>query len=319
MVAPMNEISRTSVWVTACRALGARESDPLVRNPDFLAERLLGPNELSLLGDSPLVQALSQPRNAALGPEATFASRLFIPRTRFIDSRLEAAVREGARQLVILGAGFDSRAYRFQELLAKTRVFEVDHPATQERKIQRVRDALGSPAANTSYVAVDFRQDNLGNKLSAVGYQRDQKTFFIWEGVTMYLPAEAVRATLQWIVANSLPGSAVVFDYTYEMAIRVISNPDAFPIPPQARQAIERFRKIIAGEPWIFGIPDRREEEFLRSLGLELRKVMGLNSPEAVQNYLTREDGSIFGSLPATEQQNYLILEAVVPSKERNS
>jgi methyltransferase (TIGR00027 family) len=311
----VNEVSRTSVWVTLCRALGARESDPLVRNPDFVAERLLGPEELSLLGDSPLVQALTQPRDAALRPEASMAARLLIPRTRFIDSRLETALREGARQIVILGAGFDSRAYRFQELLARTRVFEVDHPVTQQRKMQRVRDALGSPPVNASYVAVDFRQDDLGREIAAAGYQRDEKTFFIWEGVTMYLPAEAVRGTLQWIVANSPPGSTVVFDYAYEVAIRVISNPDAFPIPPQAKQAIERFRKLIAGEPWIFGIPDRREEEFLRSLGLELRKVMGLNSPEAVQTYLTRADGSVFGGLPATEMQNYLILEAVVPER----
>jgi len=314
----MDAVSRTSIWVALSRAFGAREPDARVRNPDYLAEALLGPEERALLEDSPLVTAMDLPYQEALQiGEVTYSSRPMIARTRFIDERLASAVKDGATQVVILGAGFDSRAYRLTDLLKTLRVFEVDHPLTQERKIQRVRAAVGVPPENLTYVAVDFRVDDLGEKLGGAGYQRGDKTFFIWEGVTMYLPVEAVRGMLRWIVENSAPGSCVVFDYTYEIAIRVMANPDAFPIPPQMKQGMERFRKLTAGEPWIFGIPDRQEREFLGSLGLEVRKVLGLNSQEAVSNYLTREDGSIFGGYPATEQQGYLILEAVVPLKVR--
>src|SRR5262249_26249145 len=160
--------------------------DPLVRNPDSIAEQLLGPDERALLGDHPILHAFEQPfEEACQNLEVMNAVRLMMVRTRFIDERLEAAVRDGTRQLVILGAGFDSRAYRLGDFLRETRVFEVDRPATQERKIARVHEAVGTPPQNLQYVAVDFRHDDLGAKLTEAGYLPDQKTFFIWEGVTM--------------------------------------------------------------------------------------------------------------------------------------
>ena len=304
-------VSRTAVWAAIGRALGAREPDPHVRNPDWLAERLLGPEERALFADHPLLAAMSLPAEEAFrNEEVLTAARTLIPRTRFIDQRLEFAVRDGATQVVILGAGFDSRAYRLTELLAHTRVFEVDHPTTQAVKMRRVAEALVELPLNLTYAAGDFRDGNIGEKLVAAGYRKDQRTFFICEGVTMYLTGEAVRGTLRWIAANAPPGSAIVFDYTYEAAIRVIANSDNVPMPPQMRLMFERFKRIIAGEPWIFGIPDRAEHEFLAGVGLRVRKIMGLNSGEAVETYLTRADGSIFGNLPAAEQQGYLILEA---------
>jgi methyltransferase (TIGR00027 family) len=309
----MTGISRTSVWAALARAFGAREPDPHVRNPDFLAERLIGGAERSLLGDHPLVQAMLEPyEEGASKMEVMRAVRTLIPRTHFIDDRLGAAIREGARQVVILGAGFDTRAYRLTGLLANAFVYEVDHPATQSHKILRVREAIGSPPGNLTYVAVDFRHDDLGIQLESAGYRRDQKTLFIWEGVTMYLPAESIYATLRWIAGNSARGSNLVFDYTYATAIQVIANLDNYPIPPQMKQVIERFKQLMAGEPWIFGIPDRAEEDFLQGFGLKLRTVMGMNSEEAVRNYLTRADGSILGQMQATERQGYSILEAVV-------
>jgi methyltransferase (TIGR00027 family) len=245
--------------------------------------------------------------------EAMTAARTLIPRTRFIDSRLQAAIRNGIGQLVILGAGFDSRGYRFADALQNVRVFEVDQPDTQNLKIRRVREAIGGAPANLSYIPIDFRHERLGDVLERAGYRKDQRTFFIWEGVTMYLPAEAVRETLQWIASNSAAESSIVFDYTYEAAIRMFATIDLDKVPEAARAIVQRFLRLTAGEPWIFGLPDRSEKEYLSGLGLELRKVMGMNSAEAVESYLTRADGSIFGLTPATEQQGYLILEAAVP------
>jgi len=301
--------------VAAARAIGAREPDSKIRNPDWLAERLVGPDELALLGDSPLVKAFSLPyEEAAKDLEVVGAVRTLLPRTHFIDARLEMAVQDGATQVVVLGAGFDSRAYRFVELLKGAGVFEVDQPGTQELKIRRVRDAIGEAPPNLTYVPVDFRQDSLGDALRNAGYRTDAKTFFIWEGVTMYLPEQAVLETLAWVARHSAPGSAVVFDYTYQSATKMMSNIDLEKLPDIAKQAVQRFRRLTAGEPWIFGLPDKGEEEFLRSLGLKVRKILGTNSAEAVEKYLRREDGTILGMFPATEQQGYLILEAEVPS-----
>ena len=238
--------------------------------------------------------------------------RTLLVRTHFIDARLEAAVRGGATQVVILGAGFDTRAYRFAELLKDSSVFEVDHPSTQELKIQKVREAVGETPANLRYTPADLRQDSLGGALAQGGYRADRKTFFIWEGVTMYLPEEAVVATLRWIAAHSAPGSCLVFDYAYRAMVQGIGNIDVDKVPEQWKQAVMRFKRLTAGEPWIFGLPDRGEEEFLRGVGLKLRRIMGMNSAEAIERYLTRQDGTILGNIPATEQQAYLILEAEV-------
>src|SRR5262245_7670099 len=158
--ARMSNVSRMCVWAAMARAFGAREPDSRVRNPDFLAERLLGPEERALLGNHPLVEGMNRPYpEASQNLEVMMGARTLIPRTRFIDARLEAAIREGTVQIVILGAGFDSRAYRLTQLLTGARVFEVDQPDTQVRKIQRVQEVLGNAPSNLQYVAVDFRQD----------------------------------------------------------------------------------------------------------------------------------------------------------------
>lgn len=301
--------SKTSILVAAGRAQGARERDPKVRNPDFMAERLLGPEERALLG--PLGELLAASVRPDLPQEAPL-TRMLIVRTRFIDECLAEALADGVEQIVILGAGFDTRAYRFSEALKDARVIELDHPDTQAVKIRRVRDALGSPPANLTYVAADLRNDDLGEALREGGFEAGRKTFFVWEGVTMYLPGEAVRSTLGWVAGNAAPGSAIVFDYTYQSAIQVMKNFDLAKLPPAARKGAKRFMDLMSGEPWIFGLSDSGEREFLASVGLGLRKVLGLNSAEAVGTYLTREDGTVFGAYPASEQQTYLVLEAVV-------
>jgi methyltransferase (TIGR00027 family) len=308
--------SKTSIWAAAARAIGAREPDPRVRNPDWLAEKLLGADELAFLGDHPLVAALAEPYTETINkPESLGGARILIPRTRFIDDRLAAAIDDAISQIVILGAGFDSRAYRFSDRLRDVRVFEVDQPDTQQWKMRRVVEATGELPRHVTYLPVDFRRDNLGDALFGAGYRSDRKTFAIWEGVTMYLPGDVVRDVLRWFAGNAAPGSTIIFDYAYDSVIRMFDSIDPEKLDEQAKQGLMRFRRLTAGEPWLFGLPDKGEEGFLRDLGLELRKVMGLTSAEAVENYLTRADGSTFGSAPPTERQGYLILEAAVPGR----
>src|SRR5215216_3723653 len=192
-------ISGTSIYVAAGRAVGAREPDPSVRNPDYLAEKLLGdPSTLHV--DHPAVRALSLDYEAAMNDmDVVTAVRMMIVRTRFIDDALARAIEGGAAQVVILGAGFDSHAYRFQELLAHVRIFEVDRPATQALKRHRVNEVLGGPPANLTYVPIDFQHEDLLDVLKRHGYDASQRTFFILEGVTMYLPENAARDTLRFV------------------------------------------------------------------------------------------------------------------------
>src|SRR6201986_901389 len=120
--------SRTAILTAAARAFGAREPDASVRNPDWIAGRLIGPAELALIADHPISRALDQDfQQAMYDPDIFGFTWLMLVRTRFIDQMMERAIRSGMTQLVILGAGFDTRAHRFTELLQDVAVIEVDY------------------------------------------------------------------------------------------------------------------------------------------------------------------------------------------------
>jgi methyltransferase (TIGR00027 family) len=138
--------------------------------------------------------------------------RLFIAvRTRFAEDSLSAAFARGVRQLVVLGAGLDTYAYR-SNLGESLHIFEVDHPVTQAWKRQRLAEtAIEIPHALT-FAPVDFEQQSLAAGLAAVGFDPAEQTFFTWLGVVPYLTEAAVFSTLSFIA--NLPGGAhVVFDY----------------------------------------------------------------------------------------------------------
>jgi methyltransferase (TIGR00027 family) len=291
----LHGISKTSIYVAAGRALGAREPDQAVRNPDVLAERLLGdPAAIDI--DHPSVRALSLDYEEAMRDvEVASNVRMMTVRTRFIDEALERAVRAGASQVIILGAGFDSHAYRCQELLADVRVFEVDRPATQALKRQRVLHILGAPPRNLVYVPIDFQHEDLADVLTRHGYDRTQQTFFILEGVTMYLPQEAAHSTLRF-VAGHRPGSGIVFDFVYQPMIDMIAKIDLANVPAAAKPFVERFLKLTSNEPWVFGLPAAGEREFLGQFGLELREALTIGGEASVARNLTRADGTQVGA-----------------------
>jgi len=137
-------------------------------------------------------------------------------RTRVIDDVLAGFVKSGGRQVLILGAGFDCRASRFAESLGDATVFEVDHPATQQRKVAVLREAEVVPA-NVRYVAWDFERNpmhDLPRRLAASGHDPHAPTLTIWEGVIMYLTRKAMEDTLEALSALGSPGSMLVFNYT---------------------------------------------------------------------------------------------------------
>lgn len=307
--------SKTSIYVAAGRAIGAREPDESVRNPDFLAERLLG-DPASLEVDHPTVRALGLDYAEAMQkPEVAGTVIMMIVRTRFIDDQLRRAIEEGASQVVIMGAGFDTRAYRFEELLKHAAVFEVDRPQTQALKRGRVKEVLGAAPANLTYVPMDFEHDDPGDVLAGAGYDPSRKTFFVWEGVTMYLPEEAVRRTCKFVAAQA-PGSRLVFDGVKRSVIDWMARLDIQMIPEQYREGMQRFLDLIAKEPWKFGLPDGGERDFLAVQGLELDEILALGSEEATKRYLTRADGTLLAGGPSGQQQTgyYQLLRASVPA-----
>ena len=192
-----------------------------------------------------------------------------LARTRYMDDTLLSCLEQGMQQLVILGAGYDSRAYRFQEQLQKrVQVFEVDHPAKQRVKMHKLEKVFGKLPEHVTYVPVDFDHDSLYERLLTSGYRQDLLTLFIWEGVTYYITSQAVDETLAFVRQHSASGSWIVFDYTYQEVVNGTYK--------RGEAANLRRYRGLTGEGMIFGIPEGTIESFLRARGFnEIQKASG--------------------------------------------
>jgi methyltransferase (TIGR00027 family) len=181
-----------------------------------------------------------------------------VARCRYIDDYLQMCLDAGIQQVVILGAGLDSRAYRFENLKNQVKVFEIDHPATQSVKLIKLRKIFGTLPEHVTYVPVDFNEETL-QKLFDFDYYRENKTLFIWEGVVHYLTPEAVDQTLDFIARNSCSGSRIIFDYLYLSALTTAHK----------RREIVRMQRAskVTGEGITFGIEEGKVEEFLTKRG----------------------------------------------------
>lgn len=288
-------ISKTAVWVAAARAVGAREPDAGARNPDALAEQLLGePSKLGL--EHPVIDALRADYDDAMRDmELAGLVRAMTVRTRFIGEALERALAAGATQVLIAGAGLDSHAYRCRELLEPARVFEADRPAMLEFKKRRVDEVLGGPPPNLSYVPLDLESEDLPAVLARHGYDPSERTFVIMEGLTMYVPEDALRAAFRFVAAHA-PGSSAVFDFATRTMVEGIKQINLAAVPPPARPSLERFLNLIKDEPWLFGFPVGGEKDWLADVGMELRELLTIGSEDSVRRYLTRADGTTMGA-----------------------
>jgi methyltransferase (TIGR00027 family) len=187
-------------------------------------------------------------------------------RTRYIDDVLKRSLAEGIDQVVILGAGFDSRPYRIAGM-DRVRVFEVDLPGTAKLKKTRLEKVLGAVPENVTLVGLDFDRQNLGDSLSAAGFQKGKRTLFIWEGVTQYISAEAVDSTLRFVSAVSGVGSAIVFTYVRR---GIIDGTDR----PEWMGSMLSFASKV-GSPMIFGLDQAELAPYLADRGLELQEDVG--------------------------------------------
>jgi methyltransferase (TIGR00027 family) len=219
--------SRTALAAAAHRAAHqVLEGSSVFVDP--LAVRILG-DDAATLG----VDAGEHPSRRAM--------RSFIAaRSRFAEDALGDAYARGLRQLVILGAGLDTFAYRNPH--AELRVFEVDHPATQAWKRQRLVEAGIEVPGSLTFAPVDFQRDTLAEKLNIAGLDPGQSAFFTWLGVVPYLTEEAAFATLAAIGARS-PGTQVVFDYA--------DPPSTLPEPSRRAHMLRAARVAELGEPWL--------------------------------------------------------------------
>ncbi len=190
-------------------------------------------------------------------------------RVKYFDDFVKKFIDEGLEQLVILGAGYDTRAYRIEGLGGKIRIFEVDHPETQSVKIEKIKDIFGSLPDHVEYVSVDFESEDFSHRLLEHGYERLQKTVFIMEGLIYYLPPKTVDEMLCFIAKNSGVGSAIIFDYVYESSIDRTNGICGVQCTACDQTAIMDAKKGMAqqGEPYKFGVKDGMLETLIVQSG----------------------------------------------------
>lgn len=183
-----------------------------------------------------------------------------VVRTRYIDDLLARRLDEGVEQVVVLGAGFDTRAYRFADPSGRVRFFELDHPATQADKSRALGRARLPEPGGLTLIPVDFSREGPAGPLRGAGYDPGEPALFIWEGVSMYLGPEAIDETLG-LVAGGAPGvTSIVFNYV--IRIEGGAGPD-----PDTRRMLERMRRW--GEPVVWGLRAGDVEGFLAQRGLQ--------------------------------------------------
>jgi methyltransferase (TIGR00027 family) len=187
-----------------------------------------------------------------------------ICRTRYIDDAVLAAFAEGIRQLVILGAGLDTRPYRLAGMDG-VKVFEVDLPAVQNDKKKKVQKRFGRLPEYVTYVPIDFDKQDLEAVLAGTAFDPRKPAVFIWEGVTQYVPEEAVRRILAF-VGKSASGSILLFTYILKSVIERHSE------IPGARQMMD---SMAHSAPWIFGLEPSSLAAFLKPFHLTRSEDVG--------------------------------------------
>ncbi len=255
----MPQASRTAEYMALFRALESARGRNVRLFTDPWAKRFLNPTFriAAVLAQFPLINSALSRFIDWRWPGARTSG---VARTRYIDEAVTGVIDEGLSQIVILGAGFDSRAYRIPGV-AKSHVFEVDHPDTSRTKQNYLRKSLGRLPGHVSYVSIDFNRQPAAEVMRNAGLDLNRPTFFLWEGVTNYLTEHAVDTTLRY-VATAAAHSRILFTYIHRDVLRAGST---FFASDSVRTTVRDI-----GEPWTFGFDPAELPHYLQARGLRL-------------------------------------------------
>jgi methyltransferase (TIGR00027 family) len=213
-----------------------------------------------------------------------------IVRSRYVEDELDRAIKRGVSQYVILGAGLDSFAYRRSDVAKVLRIFEVDHPATQAWKRERLQDLGVASPDNLAFVPVDFEKQSLVERLQKGGYRSDAAAVFSWLGVVVYLTSDAIFGTLRTIASLAL-GTEIIFEYPLpgelldveaQQVLAVVGAAAAARNEPlltffEPARLAEEVRRLGFSEVWDFGPKEASSLYFAdRTDGLRPRAALHL-------------------------------------------
>jgi len=274
--------SRTAGFICMYRAASYLEKNKFYHSDDYIAPRLL-PGPIKFLVGNKLINF-----RWSFFPKGIY--EYVIARTKYIDDIFKESMKQGIEQILLFGAGFDTRAVRFADINTDTSIFELDTIHTQKAKIEQFRKRNIPLPKNTVFIPIDFNVDSVSEKLASNGFMRNKTTLFIMEGIIQYLTKEAVNQLFEMLYQLSAPESKVVFDYVYASVLR---KENTYYGESNIYKKVNSVR-----EPWLFGIEKRDIEAFVRKYKFNL--IQDLN-PEALEKmFFCNKEGHIVGKINGT-------------------
>jgi methyltransferase (TIGR00027 family) len=265
------------------RAVSSLEANSHYRSDDHIA-RLLVPGFVKLLLRIPFARTLYK----AMVPKGVY--NYVVARTKYVDAAFRRALAEQFDQILIFGAGFDTRALRFEGESRNTRIFELDVSVTQKAKIAQYRKRNLSIPSNLTFIAIDFDKESLAEKLRDAGFHKGQRSLFVLEGLLMYLQPDSVDATFRTIQEYAGERSWVVFDYVHASVLR---QENLYTGESKIMKSVSR-----AGEQWHFGIDREKLGQFLSTYGLQ--PIDEKDAQDLEKTYFSEPSGRIIGRVNGT-------------------
>lgn len=274
--------SRTAGFICMYRAASYLEKKELYQSGDYIAPRLL-PGLIKFLVRYKLINF-----KWPFFPKGIY--EYVIARTKYIDNIFKESIENGIEQILLFGAGFDTRAVRFAEKNMKTKIFELDTLYTQTAKINQFKKRGISIPENTILISIDFNVDSVSEKLESNGFKRNKTTLFIMEGIIQYLNKEAVDELFKLLYELAEPESKVVFDYIYASVLRKEN------IYYGEKDIYKKVNSVQ--EPWLFGIEKGGMEAFVKNYNFSL--IQNLDSEDLEKMFFRDEQGQIIGKINGT-------------------
>ena len=277
--------SKTAMFTALYKAIANQEFKNKRLGSDYLAEYFL-PFRFKFFIKFKKIRAKAKNKFNKFVPGMY---EYMLARTEYFDSIFIDALSINIPQIVLLGAGYDTRAYRFARLNNTTKIFELDITTTQNRKKKCLKKARIDIPKQVTLVPINFNKNSLTSVLQNAGYENHKKTLFLWEGVSYYLEPESVDATLEFVNHSSHNESVIAFDYSISISEENINNYYG------VNEFVQTMKKQHTNEGLMFAIDEGKTEAFLEQRGLKI--VNHLNNREIEKTFLLNENGSLIGQI----------------------
>jgi methyltransferase (TIGR00027 family) len=277
--------SETAMFAALRRTIANKEFANEKFGPDYLAEYFL-PVHFRFFLKFKKIRANTKDKLNGFLPGLT---EYMIARTAYFDGLFVDALDNEIPQIVLLGAGYDTRAYRFAKQNRNTKIFELDIAPTQNRKKKCLKGAKIDIPQQVNLVPINFNEESLKDVLESTGYEHREKTLFLWEGVSYYLDVESVDATLEFVSRSLHDENAIAFDYTISISEEYMNDFYG------AREFAQTMKEHHANEELMFSVEEGKIKSFLE--GRNLKMLDHLNNEEIEKKFLVDNNGSLIGKI----------------------